>query len=74
MKKLRRSRLVYRTNLEDVVSRFHICDIDPLAVNVCVIGVVTSRAQTLQISETFTIYFMALSKTKWGRVRKTLLT
>lgn len=63
-RKKQKRKMVYRTNLEDVVSRFHICDVDPLAVDVCVIGVVTSRAQTLQMSETFMIYFMALSKMK----------
>lgn len=35
------------TNLQDVVSRFHICDVDPLAVNVCVVGIITTRAEAL---------------------------
>lgn len=36
------------TNLQDVVSRFHICDVDPLAVDVCVVGIITSWAEALQ--------------------------
>lgn len=37
----------FRSNLEDVVPRFHICDIDPLAVDLGVVGVVTSWTQAL---------------------------
>lgn len=37
----------YWTNLKDIVSRFHIRDVDPLAVNVCVVGIITSWTQAL---------------------------
>lgn len=39
------------TNLEDVGSRFHICYVNPLAVDVCVVGIKTSRAQALNIGQ-----------------------
>lgn len=39
------------TNLEDIVSRFHICDVDPLAVDVRVVGIITSWAQALHIGQ-----------------------
>lgn len=48
-RKVRRCSQVFITNLEDVVSRLHICDIDPLAVDLGVIGVVASRTQTLHV-------------------------
>lgn len=35
------------TNLEDIVSRFHICDVNPLAVDVCIVGIITTWAQAL---------------------------
>lgn len=47
--KARKPSQVFLTNLEDIVSRFHICDIDPLAVDLGVIGVVTSWTQALHV-------------------------
>lgn len=35
------------SDLEDVSSRLNVCNIDPLTVDVCAVGVVTSRTQTL---------------------------
>lgn len=39
------------TNLQDVVSRFHVCYVDPLAVDVSVVGIVTSWAQPLAFTQ-----------------------
>lgn len=36
------------SDLEDVSSRLNVCNIDPLTVDVCAVGVVTSRTQTLR--------------------------
>lgn len=43
--------LVFLTNLEDIVPRFHICDVNPLAVDICVVGIITSWAQALHIRQ-----------------------
>lgn len=43
--------MVFLTNLENIVSRFHICDVNPLAVDVCVVGIITSWAQSLHIGQ-----------------------
>lgn len=43
--------LVFRTNLQDIVSRFHICDVDPLTVDLGVVGVVTSWTQALHTQQ-----------------------
>lgn len=44
---VRKSAQALRIHLEDVVSRFHICDVDPLAVDLGVVRVVTSWTQAL---------------------------
>lgn len=43
--------VVFLTNLQDIVARFHICDVNPLAVDVCVVGIITSRAQALRVGQ-----------------------
>lgn len=34
-------------DLEGVLSRFHVCDVNPLTIDVCVVGIITSWTQTL---------------------------
>lgn len=41
--------VAFVANLEDIVARFHICNVNPLAVDVCVVGIIASRAQALHI-------------------------
>lgn len=36
-------------DLQNVVSRFHICDINPLAIDVSIVSVVTARTQSLRV-------------------------
>lgn len=43
--------VVFLTNLQDIVARFHICDVNPLAVDVCVVGIITSWAQALRVGQ-----------------------
>lgn len=38
---------MFMTHLEDIVPRFHVCDIDPLAVDLGAVGVVTPWTQAL---------------------------
>jgi len=45
------SYLIFVTNLEDIVARFYICDVNPLAVDVCVVGIITPWAQALHIGQ-----------------------
>lgn len=42
---------VFGTNLQDIVPRFHICDIDPLTVDLSVVGVVTPWTQALHVAD-----------------------